>query len=84
MVNEVDGNEETPLFKSIRYCKLMHWFADNYKFIEEMGLNILLPIVGQETAKLLIEHGADVNLAEVHGTTPLMKAVEQGNFDIWL
>lgn len=50
----------------------------------EIGLNISLPTVDDKVAKLLIEHGADVNLAELHGITPLMKAAEQGNFDIWL
>ena len=35
-----------------------------------------------DVVKRLVEHGADVNLSNKHGDTPLMRAVRGGYFDI--
>ena len=45
-------------------------------------LNIAILLKRKRIAKLMVKHGADVNLADHNGETPLMLALEKGMFDL--
>lgn len=48
----------------------------------EHGIVALMKATNNEVVELMIEHGADVNIRDANGSTPLMYAAKRGNHRI--
>ncbi|PKX90164.1 ankyrin repeat domain-containing protein [Aspergillus novofumigatus IBT 16806] len=71
------GGTELNLDQSFMLLGRVMWNV--WPFLSKKALMFIRPHLG---VKLLVEHGVDIDMVRVRGTTPVKMAVEYGHFDI--